>query len=147
MKFVFQIKENVYKDLFYLYVIFDNILFLLLLIFIIVFIRKTRYVVIDVWVIVGNVGYQLFLGVKVLVIFTIDYLGIFVDILVVAVYGLDGYEAAVVVWVGKVVQFVLMAVVFVIVQSLFCGIFYVIDIIFGKKNQSENKMDWLYCKF
>lgn len=133
--------------IYFIYMLYLIIFCFYLLIFIIVFIRKTRYVVIDIWVIVGNVGYQLFLGVKVLVIFTIDYLGIFVDILVVAVYGLDGYEAAVVVWVGKVVQFVLMAVVFVIVQSLFCGIFYVIDIIFGKKNQSENKLDWLYCKF
>lgn len=133
--------------IYFIYMLYLIIFCFYLLIFIIVFIRKTRYVVIDIWVIVGNVGYQLFLGVKVLVIFTIDYLGIFVDILVVAVYGLDGYEAAVVVWIGKVVQFVLMAVVFVIVQSLFCGIFYVIDIIFGKKNQSENKMDWLYSKF
>lgn len=113
MKFVFQIKENVHKDPFYLYATFDNILFSLLPTLTTVLTRKTRHVVTDVWVIVGNVGHQLFLSVKVLATLTTDHLGTSVDILVVAVHGPDGHEAAVTVWAGKVAQFVLMAVVFV----------------------------------
>lgn len=110
MKFVFQIEENVHKDPFYLY---DNILFSLLPTLTTVLTRKTRHVVTDIWVIVGNVGHQLFLGVKVLATLTTDHLGTSMDILVVAVHGPDGHEAAVAVGAGKVAQLVLMAVVFV----------------------------------
>lgn len=75
--------------------------------------REPRHIVTDVWVVVGNVGHQLFLGFKVLAALPTDDLGTSVDLLVVAVHGPDRHEAAVAVWAGIVAKFVLMAVVFV----------------------------------